>query len=87
MIGTMNKWKLLRKVLGSTDNLRFGDMVKLVEAFGFRLVRVNGSHRIFEHPNMRELINLQDRKGKAKPYQIRQFLDLIEQYNLDLGDK
>ena len=83
----MNKWKLLRKVLSSTDNLRFGDMVKLVEAFGFRLVRVSGSHHVFEHPNMRELINLQDRKGKAKPYQIRQFLDLIEKYNLDLGDK
>ena len=74
----MNKWKLLRKVLGGTD---------IVEAFGFRLVRVNGSHHIFSHPNMRELINIQNKKGKAKPYQIRQFLDLIEQYNLDLGDQ
>jgi predicted RNA binding protein YcfA (HicA-like mRNA interferase family) len=83
----MNKWKLLKKALGGTDNLRFGDMVKLIEAFGFRRVRVNGSHHIFEHPNMRELINIQNKKGKAKPYQIRQFLDLIEQYNVDLGDK
>ncbi len=83
----MNKWKLLKKVLGGTDNLRFGDMVKLIEACGFRLVRVNGSHHIFNHRNMRELINIQNKKGKAKPYQIRQFLDLIERYNLDLGDR
>ena len=50
-------------------------------------MRVNGSHHIFIHPNMRELINIQNKKGKAKNYQIRQFLDLIEQYNLDLGDQ
>ncbi len=34
-----------------------------------------------------ELVNLQDVDGKAKPYQIRQFLKLVERYNLQLGDK
>lgn len=26
-------------------------------------------------------------KGKAKPYQIRQFLELVEQHNLELGEE
>lgn len=82
----MNKRKLLKKALAGSKNIRFGDMVVLVEAFGFRLARVSGSHHIFEHAGVPEIVNLQDRKGKAKPYQIRQFLELVEQYNLELGE-
>ena len=60
--------------------------MKLVEAFGFRLSRVRGSHHIFAHPDVNELVNLQNVKGEAKPYQIRQFLKLVERYNLQLED-
>jgi hypothetical protein len=35
---------------------------------------------------MTELLNLQEYKGKAKAYQIRQFLKLIEEYGLDKED-
>jgi hypothetical protein len=31
------------------------------------------------------LLNLQDAGGKAKPYQIKQLLALVERYNLSLG--
>jgi predicted RNA binding protein YcfA (HicA-like mRNA interferase family) len=66
--------------------MRFKDMIVLVEAFGFRLSRVSGSHHIFVHPQIQQLVNLQDVKGQAKPYQIRQFLRLVERYDLELGD-
>ena len=46
----MNKHKLLKKVLSGSKNIRFGDFVTLVEAFGFQLVRVRGGHHIFERP-------------------------------------
>jgi predicted RNA binding protein YcfA (HicA-like mRNA interferase family) len=62
-------------------------MVGLAEAFGFHLSRVNGSHHIFVHPDIPELVNLQNVKGQAKPYQIRQFLKLVERYNLQMEDK
>jgi predicted RNA binding protein YcfA (HicA-like mRNA interferase family) len=57
-----------------------------VEAFGFQLSQVRGSHHIFEHPDVLEIVNLQNSKGQVKPYQIRQFLQLVEQYNLELED-
>jgi hypothetical protein len=41
----------------------------------------------FEHPNIPEVVNIQNRKGKAKPCQIRQFLELVEQYNLQIGEE
>ena len=60
--------------------------MRLIEAFGFALARVNGRHHIFIHPNISELVNIQNYKGKVKPYQIRQFLSLVEQHNLTLED-
>ena len=62
-------------------------MRALVEAFGFALARVSGGHHIFTHPSISELVNLQNYKGKAKAYQVRQFLELVEQHNLQLEDE
>ena len=76
----------MKKALANPKNVRFGDMVALIEAFGFQLARVRGSHHIFEHPDVVEAVNIQNRKGKAKAYQVRQFLELVEQYNLELGE-
>jgi predicted RNA binding protein YcfA (HicA-like mRNA interferase family) len=83
----MRKRKLLQKALSNPQNLRFKEMVTLVELFGFRLSRVKGSHHIFVHPDVRELINIQDVGGQAKPYQVRQFLKLVERYDLEPGDE
>ena len=82
----MNKKKLLQKVLSGPKNMRFGDMVALVQAFGFRLSRVTGSHHIFVHPDIPKLVNIQEVGGQAKPYQISQFLKLVERYNVQLGE-
>jgi predicted RNA binding protein YcfA (HicA-like mRNA interferase family) len=82
----MNKQKLLKKILSGSKNISFNDMVALVEAFGFYESRVSGSHHLFVHPQVSELVNLQNVDGQAKPYQIRQFLKLTEKYDLTIGD-
>jgi len=82
----MKKRKLLQKAVSGSKNLRINDMKTLVESFGFVLVRITGSHHIFSHPDIPELINLQESDGMAKPYQIRQFLKLVERYNLKMED-
>jgi predicted RNA binding protein YcfA (HicA-like mRNA interferase family) len=65
--------------------VHFRDFCRLVEAFGFELLRTQGSHRAFSHPGIPELVNVQpQRNGDAKPVQIRQFLDLIDRYNLSM---
>ena len=84
----MNRRKLLRRLSeGALANVRFADIMDLAEGFGFRLVRVSGSHHIFAHPDIPEIVNLQEVQGEAKPYQIRQFLRLVERYNLQLEDE
>jgi predicted RNA binding protein YcfA (HicA-like mRNA interferase family) len=61
-------------------------MIELVEGFGFRLSRIDGSNHIFVHSDIPELVNLQEVKGQAKPYQMRQFLKLIECHSLKLEE-
>ncbi len=78
---------LARLSEGSSKNVRFDDFASLVSAFGFRLSRTRGSHNIFIHAQVDELVNIQNAGGEAKPYQIRQFLRLIERYNLTLEDE
>jgi len=81
----MTPTKLLARLgSGALHNVTFGDMVRLVEAFGFHLGRINGSHHIFIHAEIPELLNMQNVGGQAKPYQIRQFLRLLERYNMIL---
>jgi predicted RNA binding protein YcfA (HicA-like mRNA interferase family) len=78
---------LLRRLLqGRLANVTFSDMQRLAEGFGFRLERVSGSHHIYAHPSIPELVNLQEVDGRAKPYQVRQFLRLIERHALTLED-
>ena len=67
----MNAQKLLRKALASPANLRFEEACALAQAFGFRQSRVSGSHHIFVHPGVRELLNLQDVRDGTKAYQVR----------------
>jgi len=78
---------LARLARGSVANVRFGDLQALVEAFGFELVRVSGSHHIYAHAEVPQLVNLQEVGGEAKPYQVRQLLRLVERYGLRLEER
>ena len=78
----MNLRKLLQKAINRPANFRFGEFVTLVQGLGFRQQRTTGGHHIFVHPNVPVPVNLQNVGGKAKPYQVRQVLKLVERYNL-----
>lgn len=76
----------MRLAAGHLRNVSIRDFSALVAAFGFRLARVEGSHHIYQHGNIAEQLNLQDARGEAKPYQIRQFLRLVERYDLRMKE-
>ena len=83
----MRRSRLLKRLVeGNLRNVSFADLLDLAQGFGFRLERVSGSHRILTHPALPELLNLQEVRGEAKPYQIRQLLHTVERYDLRLED-
>jgi len=83
----MKKKKLLIKLISGSKNIRFVEAVTCAKVFGFQLERISGSHHIFVHPDIPELLNIQNVKGKAKPYQVKQLLQMIEKYNLQMEDE
>jgi hypothetical protein len=50
--------KILEEVRNSPKNVRFEDLVRLAEAFGFEHARTSGSHQIYVHPDVPEPLNL-----------------------------
>lgn len=83
----MKKQKVLQKILNNPNNVRFLEVKSIVEAFSFKLSRISGSHHIFTRPDVSEIVNLQNVNGQAKSYQVKQFLSLVERYNLELKEK
>lgn len=84
----MGPSKLLERLQrGGLTSVRFRDVMRLARAMGFDLQRTSGSHHILAHPDIPELLNLQEVGGEAKPYQIRQLLRLVERYSLGLGER
>ena len=59
-------------------------MATLLGYYGFNLSRVTGSHHTFINPEVKEIINIQNVSGQVKPYQVKQFLKLVEKYNLQV---
>lgn len=71
--------KLKEKLLKgqSYQNFRFEDLVYLLNSLGFEQARTQGSHPIFTHPKSPKLVNVQNIKGNAKPYPLRQIRAMI----------
>jgi predicted RNA binding protein YcfA (HicA-like mRNA interferase family) len=76
-------YKLLEHILrGTSDaNIPFRQMCHLLKILGFQ-ERTRGSHHIFTKDGVEEIINLQAKASKAKPYQVKQARNLILKYNL-----
>ncbi len=53
----------------------------LLEGLGFQ-ERIRGSHHIYTKDGLIEIINIQPKGSKAKPYQVKQIRNLILKYKL-----
>lgn len=67
---------------GNADtNIAFSERVAILKMLGFQ-ERIRGSHHIFSREGVEEILNLQPRNGKAKPYQVKQVRAVITGYGL-----
>lgn len=75
--------KLYSKLLASPGSIiAFRDFEKLLRAFGFQHVRTVGSHRQYVHPKIPRPLPVQPSAKEAKRYQVREFLELVEEHGL-----
>jgi len=67
---------------GTSDaNISFDAMRQLLRALGFE-ERIRGDHHIFTKDGVEEILNLQSKGGKAKPYQVKQVRNVVLKYKL-----
>ena len=71
--------KILDRILrGTSDaNIPFAGLRRVLLNLGFG-ERVRGSHHIYWKHGVAEILNLQPKGNKAKPYQVRQVLQAID---------
>ncbi|MDR3673256.1 MAG: hypothetical protein P4L36_20590 [Holophaga sp.] len=70
---------LLAKARNNPAGLRFSELCGLAECCGWVLARSKGSHRMYKKVGDIKLMDFQEAEnGKAKPYQVGQFLAAIE---------
>ena len=75
----MRKERRHQKIKNNPHDVDFKEALQWLQDFGFVLERIKGSHDILRHPLTKDKINLQkDKSGKAKPYQIKQALKIIQ---------
>lgn len=75
--------KLLSRILrGTSDaNIQFVGACRLLRKLGFE-ERIRGDHHIFTKEGVKEILNLQPKGSKAKPYQVKQIRNVILKYKL-----
>jgi hypothetical protein len=69
----------------SDSNVPFAGLCALLKRLGFD-ERIKGGHHIFSASGVEEILNLQQKSGKGKPYQVKQVRSVILKYNLTLED-
>jgi predicted RNA binding protein YcfA (HicA-like mRNA interferase family) len=79
--------KIRQKILsGSSDtNVEFSALCQLLVRLGFE-ERIRGSHHIFTRDGVAEILNLQPKGSKAKPYQVKQVRSILVKYRLGETD-
>lgn len=79
---------ILKRMKRSPKNVRFIDLCKVCEYYFGSPRQGGGSHRIYKTPWTGDpRINIQNHKGMAKAYQVRQVLLAIEKLESENGIK
>ena len=75
--------KLFIQIMSGTadSNIVFSDLQKVLTLLGF-VVRIKGDHFIYFKDGVEEIINIQPKGNKAKPYQVKQVRNIILKYNM-----
>ena len=70
---------ILKQLKQNPANVRFTDLCKVCELYFGKARQLKSSHRIYKTPWQGDpRVNIQNSKGKAKAYQVKQVLNAIE---------
>jgi hypothetical protein len=78
--------EILALMARNPKGVRFKDLCKVCDQYFGEARQMGSSHRVYRTPWQGDpRINIQNAKGKAKPYQVRQVLQAIKRLEVDNG--
>ncbi len=78
--------EILEKMRANPADVRFADICKVCEHFFGQPRQSTGSHRVYKTPWIGDpRVNIQNAKGKAKSYQVKQVLKAVERLEVEHG--
>ena len=75
---------ILKQFKKNPTNVRFADLCKVCDHYFGKARQSGSSHRIYKTPWQGDpRVNIQNSKGKAKAYQVKQVLKAIERLEVE----
>jgi hypothetical protein len=77
---------VLEKMRNNPAGVRFADVCRICDHYFGKARQASGSHRIYKTPwHGDPRVNIQNSKGNAKAYQVKQVLKAIERLEVEHG--
>lgn len=84
ILAMANTDDILTQMRAHPKGVRFSDLCKVCDAYFGEARKSGSSHRIYRTPWQGDpRVNIQNAKGKAKPYQVRQVLAAIARLEVE----
>jgi len=78
--------EILALMKRNPKGVRFKDLCKVCDQYFGEARQMGSSHRVYRTPWQGDpRVNIQNAKGKAKPYQVRQVLQAIQRLEVNNG--
>ena len=82
-----NITEILSQMRKNPKGIKFNDLCKVCDSYFGKPRQSGSSHRVYKTPWVGDpRVNIQNNKGKAKPYQVRQVLQAVERMEVDKND-
>ena len=79
---------VIERMKQNPRDVRFSDLCKVCKFYFGEARQDGGSHRVYKTPWQGDpRVNIQNHKGKAKAYQVKQVLRAIERLEVEHGSK
>jgi len=77
---------MLEKMRNNPAGVRFADVCKICDHYFGQARQASGSHRVYKTPWSGDpRVNIQNSKGYAKAYQVKQIIKAIERLEAEHG--
>ena len=77
---------LIARMRENPGGVRFAELCKICDHFFGQARQTSGSHRVYKTPWIGDpRVNIQNSKGYAKAYQVKQVLKAIERLEIEHG--